>query len=375
MNKFQKYGVPILIILVAIGMMKAMIKRKVEPEKVKIEKIVPTVSVQTLEQSKESITVVGNALVEPFEKVSIIPEVKGKATYVSEKLTSGDQIKKGELLIKINDSDYRLNLQSVKTNFENAKLGLQMEQEESRIAKEQWSEYQGRNPKAQASLFTLREPQLKKAEVTMKSAEAQVGLARLNLARTKIKAPFNAVAVSKSVDRGQVVGGGSVAVLYGTDRAKLVVALSKESVDLLGDIKGTAVSIITTINKKEYRWSGTVLGVSPELNRQSRMVNIIVTVDKPLTQNEAKELSYGLYVDVVFNAVGERVFYTIPRKALINGDTVRLLKGGKLHLQKVTLIKWSGDYAQIEGSIAEGDSLIVSSLDLTVDGMEVKVAQ
>ncbi len=200
MNRFKKYGIPVLILLMAVVLMRVMVKRKVEPEKTTIERVIPTVDYQVLTPNGTVLTVKGNATVEPFQIVNVVPEVKGKVTYISEKLNSGAIINKGETLLKIFDKDYRLNLQSVLSSYENAKLGLLMEEEESRIAKEQWSEYQGRNPKAQASLFTLREPQLKKAEVALKAAEAQVGMARLNVARSKIKSPFNAVAISKSAD-------------------------------------------------------------------------------------------------------------------------------------------------------------------------------
>lgn len=370
---FKKYGVPVLIILLAMGGVRAMVKRRVEPQKVALEKIVPTVSVMTLKKSKTPLSVNGTAIVEPFQMVSVVPEVKGKVTYVSEKLTSGAILKKGETIIKIDDKDYRLNLQSVQSSYESAKLGLMMEQEESRIAKEQWSEYQGRNPQAATSLFTLREPQLKKAEVALKSAEAQVGMARLNLNRTTIKAPFNAVAISKNADPGQVVGGSPVATLYGTDRAKLVVGLSKEDVDLLGDITGREVTLSTLINGNEYRWKGSVLGLSPELNRQSRMVNVIVTVENPLEQNPEKPLQFGLFVDVSFAEQDLTPYFSIPRKALIDGTKIRLFKGGKLVLQEVDFINWSGADARISGAINEGDSLITSTLDLTIDSMEVKV--
>lgn len=375
MNWFKKYGIPVLIILLAMGAVRAMVKRKSEPEKVSLEKVIPTVSVVLLEKNSTPLQVKGTALVEPFEVVSVVPEVKGKVSYVSEKLTSGAQITKGEKILKIEDRDYLLNLQSVKTNYENAKLGLLMEQEESRIAKEQWDDYRKRNPKATASLFTLREPQLKKAEVTLKSAEAQVGLARLNLSRTTIKAPFNAVAVSKTVDKGQVVAGTPVATLYGTDRAKLQVALSKEDVDLLGDVLEQDVTVSTRINSKIYSWSGKVFGISPQLNPQSRMVHLIVTVESPLTQNSEKALQFGLFVDVTFREAEQSSYFSIPRKALIEGRMVRLVKEGKLVLQEVEFITWDGDVAQIRGDLTPGDTLITSVLNLTIDGMEVQVAK
>lgn len=375
MNRFKKYGIPVLIILLAMGAVRAMVKRKSEPAKVQLEKVVPTVSVMLLEKNSTPLTVHGTALVEPFEMVTLVPEVRGKVSYVSEKLTSGAQIAKGEKLIKIEDRDYRLNLQSVKTNYENAKLGLLMEQEESRIAKTQWEEYQKRNPKATASLFTLREPQLKKAEVTLKSAEAQVGLAQLNVNRTVIKAPFDAVAVTKNVDKGQVVAGTPLATLYGTARAKLEVALSKEDVDLLGDVIGQEVTVSTAINYKSFSWKGTVLGVSPQLNPRSRMVDLIVTVEKPLTQNSEKALQFGLFVDVSFKEAVQSSYFSIPRKALIDGRKVRLLQNGRLKIKQVQFITWDGEVAQVRSELNEGDTLITSSLDLTVDGMEVKVAK
>ncbi|HBB41301.1 MAG TPA: efflux RND transporter periplasmic adaptor subunit, partial [Proteobacteria bacterium] len=72
-------------------------------------------------------------------------------------------------------------------------------------------------------------PQLAAAKATVVAAKAAVTEAELNLARTRITAPFACRVRSEEVEVGQVVRPGTpVAQVAGTDRAEVIVPLGDE---------------------------------------------------------------------------------------------------------------------------------------------------
>ena len=65
----------------------------------------------------------------------------------------------------------------------------------------------------------MRKPHLAKAQAALEAAKASLAQAQVNLTRTEVAVPFNAVVVSKSVDIGAMATTQTVlATLAGTDK-------------------------------------------------------------------------------------------------------------------------------------------------------------
>ena len=97
-------------------------------------------------------------------------------------------------------------------------------------AKREWRDL-GSN--AANDLF-LRKPQLYAAETALVAAQADVEAAKLALARTTLKAPFDGRLEKKLVDVGQFVApGASLAQVYATDRVEVLLPISESQLALL----------------------------------------------------------------------------------------------------------------------------------------------
>ncbi len=369
MTRVQKYLIPLVIVALSGFAMRAMAKRKQDPVKQKRPEAVAFVEVKQFTPSTEPLRIDANGTVEPYQSVSLIPQVSGKVTSLSPKMRTGEVVKRGETLVQVDRRDYQLRLDQVKSAHEQAKIKLLMEQEEEALAQEQWADYQAGNPDAQAGALTLREPQRKQAEAAVKSAQAQVGSAKLSLSRTRISAPFNGVVVQKKCEVGQVIGASPVATLYGTDAALVMLALSEEDFYLAGVSRGDSVAITADLGGTPQHWRGAVQAVDPVIDPLSRMVKVQVIVADPLTQNSAAALAFGQFVRASFEAAVEGDLYRLPRKAVSESNTVRLMVNGTLALRAVELLRWEGDDAVITGGITPEDAVVVSDLAVTLEGM------
>jgi multidrug efflux pump subunit AcrA (membrane-fusion protein) len=65
----------------------------------------------------------------------------------------------------------------------------------------------------------------------------------------------------------------------------------------------------------------------------------------------------------------------IPRSALHNGDQVFLFEDGRLRLREVTVRRREANTVIIDEGLTPGDLLVLSRLDLMVDGMPVSVKE
>ena len=71
-----------------------------------------------------------------------------------------------------------------------------------------------------------REPQLEASRLALKAAQSALKKAQLDLTRTTLRAPFNAMVVSENVDTGQLISPQtSVARLVGTDEYHVQVSV------------------------------------------------------------------------------------------------------------------------------------------------------
>ena len=98
--------------------------RLAEAKKAAMKKEVPAVRVITLtlkpERLEDKISL--PAEVEPFEDLWVKAEVKGQVVSIPAK--EGQLVKKGQLLVRLDDRDYRSRLARIEANYKTGQAGL-----------------------------------------------------------------------------------------------------------------------------------------------------------------------------------------------------------------------------------------------------------
>lgn len=219
---------PVIIILFGLGITVGLISSRKEPAKDEKKDIGVLVEVVTVKQQDRQVIVTGTGTVQAAQEINIVPQVSGEVTYVAPLLAEGGFFQKGEVLFRIDDTDYRLELEKVKATEAQAEQNLATIESKARIARAEWERLK-RDQGDAPNPLVVYEPQLKTAKAEIASARSAIKQAELNLKRTEIQAPFNCRVRSESVDLGQyIIAGKSVAVIAGTDTSEVVVPLPLE---------------------------------------------------------------------------------------------------------------------------------------------------
>jgi len=345
-------------------------------------KLSPTVLIQTVKPSGYQIIVTAMGTVIPAQEVVLKSRVSGEIIEIHPEFTEGGLLKKDMKIIQVDPQDYELALAQKRSAVTDAEYALKLELGHQEVAKREWELLnQGKPAQDMEKELALRQPHLDKARADLSAAEAELQAAMLDLERTQITVPFNAMVRSKSVDLGsQVTPQDSLAELVGTDAYRVQVSLPVDRLEWIDvPVKAGAPGSKARINYgKGHEGSGRVIRLMGDLATEGRMARILVEVADPLglkTSNKDRApLLIGEYVRV--KILGRKLdgVFQIPRTALRDNSNVWIVKENKiLEIRKVQPVWRDADVVLLKDDLKSGEHLIVSDLAAPVEGMTVRV--
>ena len=352
----------------------------VPEDKVEAAKIVQTISVVP-QTCPVAVTAFGSVV--PSKKVLIRPQVTGQVIWQSEAVLEGGFVKEGNALIRIDPNDYELALAEMRADLEQARFEREVESGRQVIAKREWNELRPDLDMEEVNRsLVLREPHLRRAEAMLEKAQNDIKKAELQLARTVITAPFNAMVVEESVEVGQLLDPGSqVCELVGSDEfwIQVTIPFSKLGWVRFPDANqpGAQARVILDAGDGESAtWTGRVLRLLSDLDPLGRMARLVVSVSDPLnlrTQSGGNlPLLLGSYVKVEIDAGEVENAHRVPRVALREGDQIWVVGDARrLQILSATVLWREKETVLIANNLQDGQQLIVSDLRVALPGMEV----
>ena len=378
------FVLPVAVLVIAVLSFAAMNGLSGEAETAPPSETVLPVEVITVAHDAGPATIVATGTVTAAQQVVLTPEVGGKLREVSEKLVLGGRFNKGELLARIDSSNYVAGLRLAEQQLEQARLELALERGRGEVAAREWRMLGQAAKAGRDAQLALREPQLAVAQAAVATAEAQLEKARMDVGRTRLTAPFNAVVVAESVDVGQVVGAGTqVATLVGTDRARVTVSVPVDQLPVVEapgvaradgslPIRGSTATVTQTLTDgSRIVREGDVLGISGQLDPQTRTAQ--VTVDIPTTTDPSGiSLLPGAFVSVAIHGSGWDRAFRLPRTALSNGDTVWVVDEESTLRRREVSVAWSlPDAVVLSDGLSAGEQVVVSAMSNPLVGQRV----
>ena len=328
-----------------------------------------------------SVDVLGSVI--PSRKVTIRPQVSGQVIWLSDSLMIGGHVDGGEELLRIDPKDYDLALAESRSNFEQARFEREVESGRQVIALREWNELQSELDMADVNRsLVLREPHLRRAEALMEKANNEIEVSELQLSRTVISAPFNAMVLQEFVEVGQLLSPGSnICELVGTDEFWIQVTvpftqLKWVTIPQQGQ-PGAKAKVILDIGEEQFeQWDGEVVRLLSDLDPDALMARVIVSVKDPLGLKASSAgklpLLLGSFVQVEIDAGELKDAYTIPRAAMREGHKIWVV--GSDNLLRITdaVVLWpEKDTLLISSDIKHGEQLVVSDLRVALPGLEV----
>lgn len=315
-------------------------------------------------------------------KIIMKAEVAGKIKSLNAE--ESRHVKKGEILLEIEDEEYKLELESQEADrlrylseiLLEKKFGEYEErssrQDEKKILEAE-KEYEKARQLFQKGLISTEEfekkgkqyelaliesgekkEEIRAAAKGLTQAEIRVKKAKMALEKTKIRSPFYGIVYDIKVSPGEHVSNGSeLFTLINIERIKVHATVLESEIRKMK--VGREVEL-TFSSYPEKSFKGTVKAISPIVNPEDKTCKVIIDVANP-----GEEIKPGMHVDVEIasNIYENRLL--IPQEAV-------LVRGGRRMAFVVEngLAKWryiqvgfeNEDFVEVLEGIEEGEQVI-----------------
>jgi len=344
----------VALIVVFIVNMGGRIKEKKarleEAKKAAMKKDVPAIRVITLTLKSGRLEDKINlpAEVEPYRDVWVKAEVPGQVVKVL--VEEGQTVKKGQVLMKLDDRDYQSRLARIEANYKLAKLN------HDRIA-------------SLVKKKLTASTKLDEIEAQLKDLTAQRNEARLALSRTRITSPICCLLNEIEAKQGNFVGvGDPVAQILQLDQVKVTVGVPESDVAAIFDLEEAQV-IIEALDKLR------IIGRKVFLSRQPRTLARLYDLELIVSNPEGRILP-GMFARVeLVKQVFDRAL-AIPLYAVISQGDERIVfieKEGRAERRNIEVGALVGWQVQVTSGLAAGDRVIVVGHRLLAHGQPVEV--
>jgi membrane fusion protein (multidrug efflux system) len=349
--------IPWLIVALIVAFLVTMVGRikgkKADLEEVKkaaIKQQVPAVRIITLTLTPRRLVDKINlpAQIDPYEEVWVKAEVPGQVIEVLAK--EGQMVQKGQVLMKIDDRDYRTRLARIEANYELAKLNYE-------------------RTKTLVKKKIAAPTKLDEIEAQLKDLTAQRNEAKVALSRTIITTPLSSLLNEISAKMGDYMGvGDPVAQILDIDSVKVTVGVPESDVAAIFDLNEADI-IIEALGK--LRVTGKKIFLSRKPRTLSRLFDLELSVHNP----DGRILP-GMFarVELVKHVYENAV--ALPLYAIITQEDERFVfveKEGRVEKRRVTLgtlIDWQ---VHITSGLKAGERVVVVGHRLLDDGQAVEV--
>lgn len=351
----------------------------------KTEKLdLETVEVFTLQPTMAQPKLESTGVATPNRKMTVVPELSAKVKWVSSNLEVGGTVRAGEALVKLDNTDVRLRLRTQQNQIAKAKLDLELEKERVQVAKRELKllEQSQDLPAGTNKALATRSHHLQAAKVAVDAAKSSIRQAEVQLERTVIRAPFDAVVLAENVEPGQVVGPASViATLIGAHElhVRATVPVTSLTDFVLNGPKEKRTQAKVTLQagaRSGPSWKAYADRLIHELDAKSMNAQVLFVVEDPFA-TKAGQLPLLSNSRVNLEIYGTQAIevFEIPRRALAQGSAIWVTNQDNT-LHKVQLqVRWSNRefvYAQ-SPELKAGATALTRPPRAAIEGAKVKL--
>jgi RND family efflux transporter MFP subunit len=302
--------------------------------------------------------------IQPERRADLRAEVQAVVMQVLKE--NGDAVKKGDILVRLDDTAIRDALASAQASERSADQAL--DQAERQFQRMKTLRASGM---ASAQAYDDAEGRRNSAQSDLEASKARMVLARQQLQRTEVRAPFDGIVSERKASAGD-------SAQVGKELLKVIDPASMRfeglvSSDQVGAVKAGQDVTFRVNGYGDQDFQGRVRRVNPAANATTRQVEVLVD----FSGKQVPRLA-GLYAEGrVETSASDKL--TIPASALVrDGDQSSAWKVAGDKLRKVPVVIGERDTRHgtivVQSGLAEGDQVIRYPSALLKDGQKVQLA-
>jgi len=362
-------------------------------------------------------------------KINVNSKVTGRVRWIG--VEKGDKVKEDQILVRLEDDEFRAQYQQAQGTVANARAYLQELQNGSRPEEVQQAQHNLDEARATAAndkitldrardlfgqgvvskqalddaaakyeadqqrvnsvqqTFTLsklgpRAEEIARAKGALMQSEGMAAFAKSQLDATLVRAPVSGTILERKVEKGELItaqfasgaeGGPQGSVVALADLNDLQVELDIAQNDF-SRLKARQKGIVTVDAFPNLKWEGAIAEMSPEANRQKATVQVKVRIDKP-----DEHLRPDMNATVKFLADDEKSASQEPSGAVVPSSAVRdrdgkkvvfIIRDNKAVMKQVRILEQRSNGYLIDGPI-NGENVITNAPENLKDGQSIKI--
>jgi HlyD family secretion protein len=361
--------------------------------------------------------------------INVNSKVTGRVAWIG--VEKGDKVKEGQVLVRLEDDEFRAAYEQAKGAFDNAKayeqelehgsrpeeiLQAQHNLDEARAmlvddkatldrTKELFSagvvsrqllddaiaKFDSDQQKVNSldKAFQLakigpRQEEIARAQGAMAQAQGQLDYAKSQLDATLIKAPVTGTILDRTAEKGELITAQFASAAAGGPQGSVVSLADLNDIQVELDIAQADFArlgpkqkaVVTTDAYPDRKYNGEIAQISPEANRQKATVQVKVQVLNP-----DEYLRPEMNATVKFLADEKKSAGTQPAGAFVPATAIRdrdgkkavfLVFEGKAHMREVHVLSQRSDGFLVDG-LAGGETVISNGPQDLKDGERVQI--
>jgi HlyD family secretion protein len=386
---------------------------------------VETASAQRLDPGAPIPVLTAGGYIVPHRKVELAPKITGRVEWIG--VEKGDAVRRGQVLLRIEQREFRATLERTEASREVARARLQeleagSRPEEIARAKAAVEEAQSNVQAAELDIrrfeqlyadkavarqtldaarnrlevavaqravarqsyeLTLRgsrQEQRDAARAQVREAEAAVLAAQVDLENTLIRAPIDGTILERLVEPGEIVTlsfiggrGAKSAVLSIADLRVLDVEVDV-SQNEIGKVRLRQPTSIVADAFPDRIYRGWVSEMAPEANRQKATLQVKVRLENPDGVVRPEMNAKVTFLDPPKGGGVPKVL--VPREAIVTRDGRRLVflaVGAKATARPVGIGAEADGRVEVTDGLAGNETIVVRGGELLKDGQRIRV--
>ncbi|MDP5157372.1 MAG: efflux RND transporter periplasmic adaptor subunit [Flaviramulus sp.] len=338
---------------------------KVKP---KVEKVIKTVFVETVENRSVPIVIPANGNLTAKNRFELYSEVQGIFESTAHDFKPGQSYKKGETLIRINSNEYFASVQVAKSNLYN--LITSIIPDLRLDFPNYFNIWDGYIRSFDLNKTTPHLPKINDEKLNyfitgrgIVSSYYNVKNLEQRLVKYKLVAPFSGVLTEALVTKGTLIRSSQkLGEFIDTSIYEIELSIGKTYSDLLKI--GESVDLKTLDGKNAY--VGKVTRINSRIDQTTQTIKVFVEV-------KGDDLKEGMYLEAQLEAADEPNAIKISRKLLVNNSEIFILKDSVLDILKIEPVFFSPNDVVVKG-VPDGTKMLSKPLAGAFAGMLVKVA-
>jgi len=279
------------------------------------------------------------------ESVMLRSEVSGLVEQIL--FEEGQKVKKGQLLIKLNDDELKAELEKLQFT---KKLNEDIEYRQKQLlAKE-----------------AISKEEYETALTTLNTSLAEIKVKQVQIDKHQIRAPFDGIIGLRQISTGSYINpSDEIATLYSINPIKIDLSVPGRYTSEVNN----GDKITFTVDAYSDTFTGEIYAIEPQIDPQTRSIKI-----RAVSQNKENKLLPGQFAKITLTISTFDEALMIPTEAVVpelDGKKVFVMRNGKIANQQIQTGIRTANNVQVTEGLQNGDTVITTGILQVKPGMNV----